>query len=160
MEAVENGLEEAASAEADTAADAELLSEAEGVRAVYPDFDLTAEMGHPILGAILRGEAKPTLRQLYEAVHLDDIVEGRVAATVQAQVAEAVAGAVAEAVASAVRETEERLLSHIRARGRRPSEVGAMGGGGIRMHPAVSRLTRKERAMLAKRAENGETIQF
>ena len=160
MEAVENGLEEAASAEADTAADAELLSEAEGVRAVYPDFDLTAEMGHPILGAILRGEAKPTLRQLYEAVHLDDIVEGRVAATVQAQVAEAVAGAVAEEVASAVRETEERLLSHIRARGRRPSEVGAMGGGGIRMHPAVSRLTRKERAMLAKRAENGETIQF
>jgi hypothetical protein len=160
MEAVENGLEEAASAEADTAADAELLSEAEGVRAVYPDFDLTAEMGHPILGAILRGEAKPTLRQLYEAVHLEDIVEGRVAATVQAQVAEAVAGAVAEAVASAVRETEERLLSHIRARGRRPSEVGAMGGGGIRMHPAVSRLTRKERAMLAKRAENGETIQF
>lgn len=160
MEAVENGLEEAASAEADTAADAELLSEAEGVRAVYPDFDLTAEMGHPILGAILRGEAKPTLRQLYEAVHLDDIVEGRVAATVQAQVAEAVAGAVAEAVASAVRETEERLLSHIRARGRRPSEVGAMGSGGIRMHPAVSRLTRKERAMLAKRAENGETIQF
>ena len=160
MEAVENGLEEAASAEADTAADAELLSEAEGVRAVYPDFDLTAEMGHPILGAILRGEAKPTLRQLYEAVHLDDIVEKRVAATVQAQVAEAVAGAVAEAVASAVRETEERLLSHIRARGRRPSEVGAMGGGGIRMHPAVSRLTRKERAMLAKRAENGETIQF
>ena len=160
MEAVKNGLEEAASAEADTAADAELLSEAEGVRAVYPDFDLTAEMGHPILGAILRGEAKPTLRQLYEAVHLDDIVEGRVAATVQAQVAEAVAGAVAEAVASAVRETEERLLSHIRARGRRPSEVGAMGGGGIRMHPAVNRLTRKERAMLAKRAENGETIQF
>lgn len=160
MEAVENGLEEAASAEADTAADAELLSEAEGVRAVYPDFDLTAEMGHPVLGAILRGEAKPTLRQLYEAVHLEDIVEGRVAATVQAQIAEAVAGAVEKAVASAVRETEEKLLSHIRARGRRPSEVGAMGGGGIRMHPAVSRLTRKERAMLAKRAENGETIQF
>ena len=35
-----------------------------------------------------------------------------------------------------------------------------MGAGGIRMHPAVNRLTRKERAMLAKRAENGETIQF
>jgi hypothetical protein len=159
-ETEEVGFSEEASVEADAAADAGLLEEAEGVRAVYPDFDLTAEMGHPILGAILRGEAKPTLRQLYEAVHLDDIVEGRVAATVQAQVAEAVAGAVAEAVASAVRETEERLLSHIRARGRRPSEVGAMGGGGIRMHPAVSRLTRKERAMLAKRAENGETIQF
>ena len=146
---------------ADTAGvDEELLAEAEGVRAVYPHFDLTAELSHPVLGRILRGEVKPTLRQLYEAVHLDDILESRVASGVQAQVAEAVAEAVSAAVAEAVRETEERLLSHIRARGQRPSEVGTVGGGGIRMHPAVNRLTRKERAMLAKRAENGETIQF
>ena len=144
--------------------DDELLAEAEGVRAVYPHFDLTAELSHPVLGAILRGEVKPTLRQLYEAVHLDEILESRVASGVQAQVDEAVTSAVSEAVsaavAEAVRETEERLLSHIRARGQRPSEVGTVGGGGIRMHPAVNRLTRKERAMLAKRAENGETIQF
>ena len=140
--------------------DRELLAEAEGVRAVYTQFDLTAELSHPVLGAILRGEVKPSLRQLYEAVHLDDILESRVASGVQAQVAEAVTSAVAEAVASAVRETEEKLLSHIRARGQRPSEVGTAGGGGIRMHPAVNRLTRKERAMLAKRAENGETIQL
>ena len=146
---------------ADTAGvDEELLAEAEGVRAVYPHFDLTAELSHPVLGGILRGEVKPTLRQLYEAVHLDDILESRVASGVQAQVAEAVSEAVSAAVAEAVRETEERLLSHIRARGQRPSEVGTVGGGGIRMHPAVNRLTRKERAMLAKRAENGETIQF
>ena len=72
--------------------------------------------------------------------------------------AEAVASAVTEAVTAAVQETEERLLSHIRARGQRPSEVGTEGRGGIRMHPAVNRLTRKERAMLARRAENGETI--
>ena len=140
--------------------DDELLAEAEGVRAVYPHFDLTAELSHPVLGGILRGEVKPTLRQLYEAVHLDEILESRVASGVQAQVAEAVSEAVSAAVAEAVRETEERLLSHIRARGQRPSEVGTVGGGGIRMHPAVNRLTRKERAMLAKRAENGETIQF
>ena len=138
--------------------DQTLLTEAEGVRAVYPHFDLTAELSHPVLGAILRGEAKPTLRQLYEAVHLEDILESRVASGVQAQVAEAVSSAVTEAVTAAVQETEERLLSHIRARGQRPSEVGTEGRGGIRMHPAVNRLTRKERAMLARRAENGETI--
>ena len=140
--------------------DEALLSEAEGVQAVYPHFDLTAELSHPVLGAILRGEAKPTLRQLYEAVHLEDILESRMAAGVQAQVDEAVTHAVAEAVEAAVRKTEERLLSHIHARGQRPSEVGMAGGGGIRMHPAVNRLTRKERAMLARRAENGETIQL
>ena len=155
-ETAEVGFPEEASVEADAAVDAGLLEEAEGVRAVYPDFDLTAALGDPVLGALLRGEIKPTLRQLYEATHLDTVTAGRVASEVQAKVAEAVSAAVAEAV----RETEERLLSHIRARGQRPSEVGTGGAAGIRMHPAVSRLTRKERAMLAKRAENGETIQF
>jgi hypothetical protein len=155
-ETAELGFSEEASPEADAAVDAGLLEEAEGVRAVYPDFDLTAALGDPVLGALLRGEIKPTLRQLYEATHLDTVTAGRVASEVQAKVAEAVSAAVAEAV----RETEERLLSHIRARGQRPSEVGTGAAAGIRMHPAVSRLTRKERAMLAKRAENGETIQF
>lgn len=159
-ETAEADFEEEASFEADAAVDAGLLAEAEGVRAVYPDFDLTAALEHPILGALVRGEAKPTLRQLYEAVHLDGIVEGRVTSAVREQVAAAVSEAVASAVAEAVRETEERVLSHIRARGQRPSEVGTGGSAGIRMHPAVNRLTRKERAMLAKRAENGETIQF
>lgn len=152
--------EEGASLEADAAEDAGLLSEAEEVRAIYPGFNPAAALEEPLLGALLRGEAKPTLRQLYEATHLDDILEDRVAAGVQERVAAAVSEAVAAAVTTAVRETEERLLSHIRARGRRPAEVGAAGGAGIRMHPAVNRLTRKERAMLAKRAENGETIQF
>ena len=160
MTAPETATEEDASFEVDAAADADLLAEAEGVRAVYPDFDLAAALSHPVLGALLRGEAKPSLRQLYEVVHLEDITAGRVASAVQAQVAEAVTSAVAEAVAAAVKETEERVLSHIRARGQRPSEVGAASGAGIRMHPAVNRLTRRERAMLAKRAENGETIQF
>jgi hypothetical protein len=156
----EEALEEGASLEADAAEAAGLLSEAEEVRAIYPDFNPAAALEDPLLGALLRGEVKPTLRQLYEATHLDDILEDRVAAGVQERVAAAVSEAVAAAVTTAVRETEERLLSHIRARGRRPAEVGAAGGAGIRMHPAVNRLTRKERAMLAKRAENGETIQF
>ncbi|MBQ9151805.1 MAG: hypothetical protein IJX72_06110 [Clostridia bacterium] len=153
------------SPEADSASDeamvnAALLSEAEGVKAVYPDFDLDTALAHPILGALLRGEGKPTLRQLYEAVHMEDIVEGRVSSAVEAQVSRAVESAVAEAVAEAVRECEERLLGHIRARGQRPAENGLSAAAGIRMHPAVDRLTRRERAMLAKRAENGETIKL
>ena len=138
----------------------ELAAEAEALRADYPDFDLAAEMAHPVMGALLRGEGKPTLRQLYEAVHMEAITAGRVARAVEAAVAEAVEGAVAEAVENAVRESEERLLEHIRARGRRPAENGIRAALGIRMHPAVGRLTRRERAMLAKRAEDGETIQL
>lgn len=139
---------------------AELLSEAEALRGIYPHFDLAAEMEDPVMGALLRGEGKPTLRQLYEAVHLEDILEGRVASSVEAQVSHAVESAVAEAVSAAVRDCEERLLGHIRARGQRPTENGLSAAAGIRMHPAVDRLTRRERAMLAKRAENGETVQL
>jgi hypothetical protein len=134
----------------------ELEVEAEALRGLYPAFDLAAALADPVMGALLRGEAKPSLRQLYEATHLEAITEGRIASAVEAQVGEAVRTAVAEAE----RACEERLLGHIRARGQRPSEVGTRGAAGIRMHPAVERLTRKERAMLAKRAENGETIKF
>ena len=130
--------------------------EVEGVRAVYPDFDLTAEMAHPVLGRILRGEAVPTLRQLYEATHLDDILEGRVTQAV----AERLDAAVSAAVEAALAEHEQRMLAHIRARGRRPSETGVRASAGIRMHPAVGRLTRRERALLAQRAQDGETIEF
>lgn len=134
--------------------------EIEEVREVYPDFDPEAALADPTLGALLRGEIRPTLRQLYEAVHLDDILDSRVSCAVEARVAAAVEAAVSEAVAATVRETEERLLGHIRARGQRPAENGVSASAGVRMHPAVSRLTRRERAMLAKRAENGETIKF
>lgn len=140
--------------------DARLLAEAEEVKAVYPDFDPDAALEHPVLGALMRGETQPSLRQLYEAVHLEEIVEGRIASAVEAQVSSAVESAVSEAVAQAVRETEERLLEHIRARGQRPAENGLSAAAGIRMHPAVDRLTRRERAMLAKRAENGETVKL
>jgi hypothetical protein len=138
--------------------------EAEALKAVYPDFDTEAALAHPELGALLRGEAAPTLRQLYEAVHLEEIVEARVADAVEAAVAaavsEAVESAIAAAVPAAVREGEEKLLEHIRARGLRPAENGIRAATGVRMHPAVNRLTRRERAMLAKRAELGETVRL
>ncbi len=159
----EAAVEEAAAAElpAEVTALSSLSAlEVEEVRAVYPDFDPEAALADPTLGALLRGELRPTLRQLYEAVHLDAIVDSRVACAVEARVAEAVEAAVSEAVAVTVRETEERLLGHNRARGQRPAENGVTAASGVRMHPAVSRLTRRERAMLAQRAENGETIKF
>ena len=65
-----------ASAEEVTTGENPYACEAEGVRAVYPHFDLAAEMEHPVLGKILRGEVAPTLKQLYEATHLDEIFEG------------------------------------------------------------------------------------
>ncbi len=150
-------------------------AEAEELHRLYPAFDPARVEEDPVLGPYLRGEAMPTMRQLYEAGHMEEIVEHRVREAVTAAVEEAVTTAVAAAresalaeaateatrqVATAVRESEERLLGHIRARGRRPAEAGVRAAVGIRLHPAVERLTRRDRALLASRAERGETIRL
>ncbi len=153
-------LSQAISNEAALRTDILARAEAEGLLVDYPDFDVDAVLGDPELGAILRGEREPALRRLYEAMRLDRIAEARAAVMTEARLAEAVSAAVTEAVATAVAESEERLLANIRARGQRPSENGTTASAGIRMHPAVERLTRRERAMLAERAERGETVRL
>lgn len=118
--------------------------EAEAVRQVYPTFDLTHEMQDPAFRALVRGEARPTLRQVYELCHREALM------------AEAVSTAVAEAVSRA----EAQLVSHIQARGQRPAENGMADRGAVRMHPDVGRLTRSDRARLARRAQEGESIRL
>lgn len=62
-------------------------------------------------------------------------------------------------VEKAIKETEERVISEIRAKQLRPAENGAM----PRVAPSpfnVSRLSRDDRARLAKRAAGGEKIKF
>ena len=126
----------------------------------YPGIDLSLVERDATVGALLRGEVRPTPRQAYEITHMDAIVEARVAARVAEQIEEQVAEQVAEQLAHAVRESEARLLEHIRLCGQRPMENGVHAAAGVRMHPAVGRLTRSDRAALAKRAERGETIRL
>jgi hypothetical protein len=66
--------------------------------------------------------------------------------------------AVQEAVERARLETEQRLIAAIRARGLRPAENALHGGVGAAMQGEVSRLSRQQRAALAKRAAEGERI--
>lgn len=106
--------------------------------------------------------------QIREAV--ETAVSARVAEVVESAVARAVSEALAaerEAakkteteVAEAIRMTEERLIGHIRARGVRPTESGMASGVGVRMHPAVDRLTRRDRERLARMAAEGETVRL
>ena len=58
-----------------------------------------------------------------------------------------------------IRETEERILNDIRTKKLRPEENGAVSRKeGSRLD--VSKLTKNERSALAKRAANGEKINF
>ncbi len=140
--------------------DADLLAEAELLRQSYPDFDLEVRMSEPLFGGLVRGEIHPNLRMIYELCHSGEIMEQRVEAEVSAAVAQAVEIAVSEAVTRAVADTEQRMLSQIRARGQRPAESGLNAALGVRTHPAVDRLTKADRERLARRASRGETIRL
>lgn len=73
---------------------------------------------------------------------------------------EALQQAVETAVAKARLETEARLLAGIRARGLRPTENALVGGTGTALRADASRLSRAQRAEIARRAAEGERIKL
>ena len=84
-------------------------------------------------------EGKISLADAYKLSHFDDILDFE--------------------IKRAIRETEERVTADIISRKRRPVENAARS----RIANSVvdtARLTREERADLAKRAANGEKIKF
>ena len=101
-------------------------------------------------------EVEATLRAAADAEVATRIAVAE--AAIRADADKRVETAVAEAVSAAVKDSEERLLSHLRLYGTRPIENGTSGEGGIHMQAAVERLTRHERALLARRAQNGEFV--
>lgn len=118
--------------------------EVEALLAAYPDADVERELQSPAFRALVTGTVRPTLRQAYELCHRDELTEQ----------------AVRNAVSAAVREAEENLLTHIRLRGLRPIENGQTAAGAVQTHAAVDRLTRTERADLARRAEQGDHVRL
>ncbi|HWQ51083.1 MAG TPA: hypothetical protein VN369_04695 [Terriglobales bacterium] len=108
--------------------------EGETMKTDYPDFDLAREAKNPRFLAMLRSGVP--VRHAYEVLHLGDIVQG------------------------VARVTEKRVVDGIRARGARPPENGMSSGSGIIVKSDVSRLTRADRAEIAKRALQGEKISF
>ena len=93
-------------------------------------------MNDPVFRGLVCGEIKPTLRQVYELFHRDRLT------------------------AAAVGNAEQRLLDDIRLHGARPIENGVSTPCAVSSHPSVDRLTRSERAQLARRAEHGERIRL
>lgn len=152
--------QETAEVSADTPGETGLWEEAAALKQSYPDFDLEDQMKDPLFKGLVEGAIRPDLRMIYELCHSGEITQKKVEAAVSAAVAEAVEQAVAAAVERTVTETEQRMLSRIRARGQRPAESGLNAALGVRAHPAVGRLTRDDRERLARRASRGETIRL
>ena len=112
--------------------------EAETVKQTYPNFDLAAECRNPQFLSMLR--AGVPVGHAYEVFHLDDIKNGLVQAT--------------------ARQTEKKVVDGIRAKGARPAENGVSSQSGVTIKSDVSRLSRQDRAEIARRVARGETITF
>lgn len=80
------------------------------------------------------------VRHAYEVVHMEEIKAGVAQLTAQA--------------------TEKQVVDGIRARGARPQENGTTSQSAFTVKDDVSKLSKKDRAEIARRAMMGEKITF
>lgn len=116
-------------------------TEAEQLKAKFPELDLATEFDNPEFVRMLdNGIGVGTA---YQAVHFDDLMGGALQHTAV--------------------QTEKKVLDSIRARGARPAENGAGGSSGAREKPIdVTKLTKQQRQELIERARRNpdERISF
>lgn len=112
--------------------------EAEAMKGDYPSFDLGAESQNPQFLSMLR--AGVPVQHAYEVIHMDEIKAG-----------------VAKLTAKA---TEKQVVSGIRAKGARPQENGTATQSAFTVKDDVSKLTKRDRAEIARRVARGEKIAF
>ncbi len=108
--------------------------QAEETKKVYPDFDIEKEINNPEFARLIR--AGVSVKSAYEVLNLDSILDKN------------------------SKEAEKMVVDSIRFKGNRPVENGSDPAGGILLSSNVGRLTKKQRAELAKRAARGEKIEF
>lgn len=112
--------------------------EGEELQKRYPGFDLKREAQDSRFLALLRSGIP--MRHAYEVIHMEEIMAG-----------------VAKKTA---RSTEKQVVDAIRAKGARPAENGTAAQSGFTVKGDVSKLTKKDRAEIARRVARGEKIQF
>lgn len=114
------------------------IAEGEEVKAVYPDFDLNAEAANPRFVAML--QAGVPVMHAYKVMHMDEIMT--------------------DAMQTTAKRTEQAVVQNIRARGSRPAENGLSSQSAFTVKDDVSKLSKKDRAEIARRAARGEHITF
>ena len=114
------------------------MQQAEQVKAVYPSFDLNAEMQNPKFLDLLR--ANIDLRTAYEVLNNDKIIPAAMQFT--------------------AKQVEQKLTNKIVANGARPTENGMSSQSASLTKSDVSQLTKADRAEIARRVARGEKIRF
>ena len=109
-------------------------NEAEEVKRIYPEFDLKEELSNPEFIRLLK--LGINLKSAYEVVNIDSILDRN------------------------TKTAQRKVVDSIRLKGNRPVENGSEETSGILLSGNVSKLNKKQRAELAKRAAKGEKISF
>ena len=117
---------------------AKWMQESEATKAVYPTFNLQAEMQNPRFTDLLRNNVD--VRTAYEVLHKDEIIPAAMQFTAKA--------------------VEQKLTNKIIAGGSRPSENGNSSQGAMTSKSDVSLLSKADRAEIARRVARGEKITF
>ena len=113
-------------------------SEAQQLKAKFPGFNLDAEVQNPQFVSMLK--AGIPVEHAYKVIHMDEIVT--------------------DAMRTSAADTEKRVVENVRAKGTRPQENGTAAQSAFTIKDDVSKLSRKDRAEIAKRVMHGETISF
>ena len=114
------------------------MEQAEKAKAIYPSFDLRAEMSNPKFTDLLR--ANIDVRTAYEVVHKDDIIPAAMQFTAKT--------------------VEQKLNNKIIANGARPAENGSSSQSSTVVKSDVSQLTKADRDEIRRRVARGEKISF
>lgn len=114
------------------------VKEAEELKQLYPNFDLTAELENDEFRNDLINSGK-SLRKVYEATHLQEIIEG--------------------AIQTTAKKSQEAVINNIRARGMRPPENGTRMGS-VSVKKDVNDLTDKDIERIYERVKKGDRISF
>ena len=113
-------------------------NDAQSLKGLYPSFDLQAEVQNPQFTALLKSGVP--MQTAYEVMHMADIKAG-----IQRMTATA---------------TEKQVTDNIRAKGQRPKENGTSSQSAFTVKDDVRKLTKADRANIARLAARGESIVF
>lgn len=114
------------------------MKQAEGMQEMYPGFDFRAEIQNRDFQGLLRAGI-PVLKA-YELIHMEEIKQA--------------------AAKSAAQTASQQMQANLKAKQNRPAENGTSSKTAVIVKNDVSKLTRKERAEIARRAQYGEKITF
>lgn len=117
---------------------AQWMEQAEKAKAVYPSFDLRAEMNNPQFIDLLK--ANIDVRTAYEVIHKDDIIPAAMQFTAKT--------------------VEQKLTKKIIANGARPTENGISSQSSVVTKSDVSQLSKADIAEVMRRVARGERISF